>query len=331
MRNCLGKIIYAFIERFPDGSPTPCAYIRIINKYSSDPLLDFRLIQIQEQIGQITDRTEVVVHRSAISCPLEAKRLISFCEKQQIGLIYDLDDDLPALAKTGKHPHLTFAQPAIELFIKEAKLMTVSTPVLLNRYRGAAKEIILIDNTLSRKHWGLIEPNKTTIRSPFRILYMGTSTHEEDYLLIVDALESIHREFNQEISINFMGVTNSKLPNWINRINLGNNSHNYPAFVNTLRASHTRLYQIGLAPLVDNYFNKAKSDLKFLDYTALGCTTIASNIDCYNKTITNGGNGFLAEANHESWYRAIKCILTDAKTADLLYVNAFEALKKRIT
>ena len=57
---------------------------------------------------------------------------------------------------------------------------------------------------------------------------------------------------------------------------------------------------IGIAPLVDTEFNRSKSNLKYLEYSALGIPSVCSNVYPYAKTIKKGENGFLAK-NIKHW------------------------------
>ena len=52
---------------------------------------------------------------------------------------------------------------------------------------------------------------------------------------------------------------------------------------------------VGLAPLADIPFNHSKSALKYLEYSALGITTIAQNMAPYNQIIKHGETGYLVD------------------------------------
>lgn len=52
---------------------------------------------------------------------------------------------------------------------------------------------------------------------------------------------------------------------------------------------------VGLAPLADCPFNHSKSALKYLEYSAMGITTIAQNMSPYSDVITHGVNGYLVD------------------------------------
>ena len=50
---------------------------------------------------------------------------------------------------------------------------------------------------------------------------------------------------------------------------------------------------IGIIPLADNDFNKSKSPIKWIEYSALGIPCVVKDIDPYSNLIIHGINGFL--------------------------------------
>jgi glycosyltransferase involved in cell wall biosynthesis len=58
-------------------------------------------------------------------------------------------------------------------------------------------------------------------------------------------------------------------------------------------------FDIGLAPLVDNRFNRSKSFIKILEYAALGVPFIASPVGPYADHVVDGVTGFLASTPDE--------------------------------
>ena len=50
---------------------------------------------------------------------------------------------------------------------------------------------------------------------------------------------------------------------------------------------------IGVIPLADNKFNKSKSPIKWIEYSALGIACVVKDIDPYSNLIIHGVNGFL--------------------------------------
>ncbi len=110
---------------------------------------------------------------------------------------------------------------------------------------------------------------------------MGTTTHGDDFALVRPALTRLHTEFGGRIRFDMIGVTQADdLPSWVNRsLPGGVAGQSYPGFVNWI----TRMpaWDIGIAPLADTAFNRAKSAIKTLDYAALGLAVLASDMEAY--------------------------------------------------
>jgi glycosyltransferase involved in cell wall biosynthesis len=70
---------------------------------------------------------------------------------------------------------------------------------------------------------------------------------------------------------------------------------------------------IALAPLeTDNIFCRAKSEIKFVEAGALGLPVVASKIDPYRGSMSDGRNGFLATGEKE-WTQALLSLVQDSQ------------------
>jgi spore maturation protein CgeB len=58
-------------------------------------------------------------------------------------------------------------------------------------------------------------------------------------------------------------------------------------------------WNIALAPLVDSSFNRAKSNLRWLETAALGIPCVASNVGHFKETIEHGRDGFLCDKSED--------------------------------
>ena len=63
-------------------------------------------------------------------------------------------------------------------------------------------------------------------------------------------------------------------------------------------------FDIGIAPLVDSSFNKAKYVNKLIEYTMAGIPAIYSNVEPYKSTVQPGEMGILANNDPQSWEEA---------------------------
>jgi hypothetical protein len=65
-----------------------------------------------------------------------------------------------------------------------------------------------------------------------------------------------------------------------------------------------------IAPLLDNVFNRYKSPIKFLEYSAHGAPGVYSRITPYEAVISHGCNGFLA-SDPEEWQTVLVRLIED--------------------
>lgn len=70
-------------------------------------------------------------------------------------------------------------------------------------------------------------------------------------------------------------------------------------------------FDIGLAPLIDSPFNKAKSDIKWQEYTRAGAAVVASNVGPY--ATLPAGTVKTVNNTQSQWYDAIKSLLVKSK------------------
>ena len=143
-------------------------------------------------------------------------------------------------------------------------------------------------------------------RSVVSMLYMGTSTHGADFALIRPALERLAAERPGRFDLTLVGVTPDAAPaTWLYRQSPPAQSVGYSRFVRWLRAQGP--YDIGLAPLADTAFNRAKSDIKLLDYAALGLLPIVSEGPAYRADPVFGAQAVFAT----DWLGALRAAIDD--------------------
>jgi glycosyltransferase involved in cell wall biosynthesis len=85
----------------------------------------------------------------------------------------------------------------------------------------------------------------------------------------------------------------------------------YPDFVPWLR-SQRDAWTMAVAPLSDTPFNRYKSDLKHLEYAALGVPGIFSNVVPYRNAVRHEETGLLTENTTDAWCAAILRLAFDA-------------------
>jgi len=95
-------------------------------------------------------------------------------------------------------------------------------------------------------------------------------------------------------------------------------------------ASNYNLFDISLAPLVDNTFNGVKSNLKILEAGFHKKVLIAQNLPPYQEDIIDGENGFLIDShkNHKDWYKKIKLLINNPNKIKEMGEKLYETVQK---
>lgn len=233
------------------------------------------------------------------------------CKKRKIATIIDIDDDffsLPPSTETyGDFYTRGSCEPKDKLRflirnLAKADLITVTTKVLQEVYSPINSNIVLLPNQIDLSIWSTNESFDK--RNEFWIGWQGTYNHWDDFMVVRKPLTEILRESN------FIKLVLAGFPEVI---------HQFPKdvhkqliripFSDDLRqvAKLCRSCDIGLAPLNNCAFNEAKSDLKALQYGAVGLCTVASHV-CYSKTIIDKETGLLANSESD-WYNSIRQLI----------------------
>ncbi len=169
---------------------------------------------------------------------------------------------------------------SIDAIVRGADTVVVSTPELAEVVRPVARSVAVVRNALDPGLWTPGEPasDDDRPRGEHRVLYMGTLTHADDLALLHDVFTDLRTTDGTPIRLEVIGVTEDDGADWYRRLEVPDG--HYPAFSRWLVA-HRQRWRAGVAPLRDEEFNRAKSDLKFLEYTALGIPAVVSDRPSY--------------------------------------------------
>lgn len=241
-----------------------------------------------------------VFHRHYDQDALEA---IRDARRRGIKVLTDIDDDLFNLARTNP-AYAQYAssnyQTKLKTLLQELDLIVVSTPDLAKKF-GVYNKTHVVPNGLDFQNVWL--PLPASIRQKVTIGYTGSTSHAGDFDFLKGLFRNLHRRYGSQIRWVFMGHRppwlQDELPDfefydWVS-------TPQYPNAVRQLGID------IGLAPLVYNEFNLAKSNLKFLEYASIGAAFVGSDIGPY-KTIPQEC-GFLLKNKKEAWEKTISRLI----------------------
>jgi uncharacterized coiled-coil protein SlyX len=206
--------------------------------------------------------------------------------------------------------------------LRDADLVTVSTPRLRDVLGGYNKNIVVLPNFLDDDLWKLNAPtdNKSEMQ-PLTIGYMGTVSHKPDLEYITPVLMDVIKRYPNKIQMNFWGIDppdeirpySKRIP--MPQVSIENEYKDFAAYFQTQSAD------IMIAPLVNNLFNRCKSPIKFLEYSALGVSGVFSSVEAYTQVITHGENGLLA-ASLDEWSNSLSQLIENDELRYQLGKNA---------
>ncbi len=153
-----------------------------------------------------------------------------------------------------------------------ADRLIVTTEPLADELRGMTDDVRVVPNYLDETVWGGLESRRATSAKP-RIGWAGAQQHLGD----LELLEEVVRETAQEVDWVFFGMCPDFLHPYVKEIHNPVTFGKYPQKLATLNLD------LALAPLEHNRFNQSKSNLRILEYGALGWPVIATDIAPYRE------------------------------------------------
>jgi processive 1,2-diacylglycerol beta-glucosyltransferase len=233
-------------------------------------------------------------------------------------LVYSLDDNYFDLVMD-KNSWPTGEPISIVTFLlHQADAVLVTTPALRQRLLEYNSNIRILPNQLDERLLIMRQPiDNPSLFSPNRIVigYMGTFTHDEDLILVLPALKTIHARYPGRIEVQVIGVVNrdetkkelQALP--IRYVYPRPEEHEYPLFMLWF-TGHVH-WDIAISPLQNTPFNRCKSDIKFLDYAAIGAAGVFSQSPVYSSSVHHQQDGWLAENIPDAWEEALDTLIKD--------------------
>ncbi|WP_061013156.1 HAD-IA family hydrolase [Photobacterium leiognathi] len=125
-------------------------------------------------------------------------------------------------------------------------------------------------------------------QGPIKLIYAsGTYSHKEDFELIEQPLFDFLSN-NRDVKLSILGATQSS-----ERILALPNVSSYPLLPYDAMLNFISKHDVMLVPLVNDIFNNAKSNVKFIESSAVGVPVMASSVREFNTSIKHNINGYL--------------------------------------
>ena len=251
------------------------------------------LIQVQDYMYHKVTQHDIIV------CSRPSPLIVDFlarCIKAGKKVVLDLDDDFYSIPE---HSPAYFKDAAIrkdyhaklQPLIESVTEVVYASKELANRYK---REGFIIPNCFDEENENWFEPK---LQSRFtRLLVSGTPTHRMDFMLIQPVLNMLLKEHDDlQLVVNVDYELIKQFPDIPERQKIylpGVPYDEYPLIY--------RWADILLVPLQDDYFNKAKSDIKLLEAGATSTPWIASPLPQYKDWDKDEVSGCFADGE-QAW------------------------------
>jgi GT2 family glycosyltransferase len=204
---------------------------------------------------------------------------------------------------------------ALATIAGSSDLIVATSAVLAERMKAHAPDVPIACSGLLAGGRPCADPTATR---PPRIGYYASAAHHAELEMMVPALLRVRQDF-PTVAIEIRGpVADSPAAVRLGDAVLREPSANpdYALFRKSLSGLG---WSIGLAPLCNTAYNRAKQPIKWLEYTEAGIATIASNVETYRPL---GAKGAVLLAGPDEWYGRIAQLLhREARGHELLSVS----------
>ena len=249
-------------------------------------------------------------------------------EKFNVPVLMDTDDNVHNVRPTnpgyqgyypGSDPQMWNQYAMSRIF----DAMTVTTQDLVDYYKKFHPKIYILPNSLDIKDWESHPLGPKTDK--IKMAFICSAAHSDGFSIIdkpvFDILEKYPNVefYYPEMYWRFLETRPEKIKDQLKGIP-------WIPLKEWSKKMKENSFDIGLAPLKDNLFNRSKSNLRFLEFSMAGMATVASPVKPY-LCIQDGKTGFLAKEQKE-WYNAMDKLISDEILRKRIAINAYDYVKK---
>ena len=322
--------LHVLFEHGRDLRPHGCSHIRLLLPLAHPSVAG----QLQWTAGTSYEGGADVVVVERMWRPdtitvAEAEALIARVRREGARLIYTLDDNLLDLRPwSALYRPLTAEQQAVvRLFARAADGIIVSTEPLRERMLRLNPRVTVVPNAVDERLFRLADPPPAPGGSgdPITIGFMGTFSHEGDLMMVLEPLRAVLRGQPGGCVCSLSAVSAirsiARFEGLAVEVLNQDRPVDYPEFVDV--DGSTLRWDLAVAPLENTPFTLGKSDLKFLDYSALGipASTVESR---HTASVRHVETGWLADNSIDAWREALEGLLADSELRRRLAARARE-------
>lgn len=238
-------------------------------------------------------------------------RLVEAVRPRLARLVFFMDDDvLDPAAAAGmpwryRYKLFRLAARHREWLRRQQAQLWVSTPWLARKYAAWQPQCVP-------------PAPLAPLRTACRVFYHGTASHDAEIRwlrpVVEAALDADGTLFFEIVG----GAAIHRLYRGFPRVTVVH-PMKWPAYQSFLDLGGRH---IGLAPLLDVPFNRARSGTKFFDITRCGAVGLYAAGDIYGSLVRDGDNGLLLPMQPQAWVQALVELARDAPRRERLLASA---------
>lgn len=206
--------------------------------------------------------------------------------------------------------------------LKNGAIFLVSNDYLLKKYEKLSPLILppypIFD------HQDSLCQSSSYEGSPLVIFYFGTSAHDSEKKWLYPVIKKV---LKKRKDIVFELIADGKIYHLYANLErtILHSPMSWRDYKNFLISKKR---QIGLSPLLDYNFNRARNYTKFFEITACCAVGIYSSKSVFDSVITNNKNGLLLSNEPEFWIESILNLIENTSLRSELFSNSLITIKK---
>jgi glycosyltransferase involved in cell wall biosynthesis len=236
-------------------------------------------------------------------------------------IVYDIDDnffELPAYYQDELPQRSPEQLAQLERYLVSASLVRVYSTAMRERALLFNPHVARVDGPID---WSLL-PASPPRRQPgtVHIVYATSRWLKDDLAaLFLDDLRRLLRVYRGRVTLFFWGYHPPELKGHPS-VRCWNFVSDYDRFFRKFARAG---FDIGLAPLRDEPFYRAKSNNKFREYAACRIAGVYSDVEVYAECVEDGRTGLLVSSKPEAWFTALSRLIEDALLREQIQDQAY--------
>ena len=317
-----------------------CTRYRVLNKAEQLRKHGFavKVVNLSEfQLSIAQNASHIIIYRSPISP--ELLRLCHLAKDYGKSVFFDIDDLVFDTVYTDQLSYTQGLDPVEKgnydagvrnygYMLENCDGAITSTNQLQEELKKYQSKVLLNRNLASDDLIAISSQHIKDYSQPSDIVkigyFSGSISHNENFELIKPAIKQLLKKYSN-VQLHIVGILD--IPKDMKPFGNQIVTHDYvdwdklPALISEV--------DINLAPLVDSIFNRAKSEIKWIEAALVKVPTVASKIGAFSDEVVDGETGLLA--TDDEWFDKLESLVLSLELRQKLAESAYRAVLENCT